>query len=64
MKHDRVQCLSLLLINEKQTYMSREIIEAGHHDEDHKCHCELGRHQVRPAKSNTRISHISGARLN
>lgn len=28
--------------------MSGEIIEADHHNEDHDCHCDLGRHHVRP----------------
>lgn len=54
----RRQCLlnafhqSSSTVNTWQTYVSGEIIEADHHDEDHNCHCELGGHLVRPAKEN------------
>lgn len=41
----------LQLTLKMQTYMSGEVIEADHHDEDHNCHCELGRHQVGPAEN-------------
>lgn len=47
----------------KQTYMSGKIIEADHHNEDHNCHCELGWHQIRPAKNNIEIFNIPAATL-
>lgn len=41
-----VKVLNVQRTQQTLTYMSGEIIEADHHNEDHNCHCELGGNQV------------------